>query len=103
MNSYLYAAALAAVVATPTMAAEQLADNQMDQVTAGWDTMPGITITVVIVMPTTGQQPFETIVNNQGVFITHQGSIDLATLANLPNSRFTVTANANTIVLSVLP
>jgi hypothetical protein len=29
MKSYLYAAALAAVVATPTMAAEQLTDNQI--------------------------------------------------------------------------
>jgi hypothetical protein len=55
------------------------------------------------VAPTTAatQPAFEVIVNNQGVFITHQGAIDLATLAILPNSAFTVTSSANTIVLSV--
>jgi hypothetical protein len=128
MKSYLYAAALVAVVATPTMAAEQLTDNQMDQVSAGWvpsglqeaarrmpDVLSGLQEVLSGLqevlsglqeaarrMPDMTQPSFEVIVNNQGVFITHQGSIDLATLATLPNSAFTVTSNANTIVLSVL-
>lgn len=133
MKSYLYSAGLVAVVATPTMAAEQLTDNQMDQITAGWmlsapqaaaHMMPGMTTSGAAktqaqlapaasppeiaakpapVAPTTAatQPAFEVIVNSQGVFITHQGAIDLATLAILPNSAFTVTSSANTIVLSV--
>ena len=115
MKSYLYAAALAAVVATPAIAAEQLTDNQMDHVTAGnqpsfevvvnnqgvFITHQGsIDLAMLATLPnqmdhvTAGNQPsFEVVVNNQGVFITHQGSIDLAMLATLPNSAFTVTSN----------
>ena len=115
MKLYLYAAVLSMAVATPAIAAEQLTDNQMDQVTAGW--MPSAHQVVACMVPgmstagvgtpastaTAAQPSFEVIVNNQGVFLTHQGSIDLATLAALPSSAFTVTSNANTIVLSTPP